>query len=107
MSRARAIEWLLFVATLAWAAHRTLFPLSETDLFFHLKLGDVIVATHHIPFRNLFSFTYPNQADPDLAWAFQVLMSLLYRLDGFRAIVIVKTLLVTLAVALVWLACRR
>ncbi|HWE30308.1 MAG TPA: hypothetical protein VHB97_20020, partial [Polyangia bacterium] len=107
MSRARVIEYLLFVAALAWAAHRTLFPLSETDLFFHLKLGDIIVATHHIPFRNLFSFTYPNHPDPDLAWAFQVLVSLLYRAGGFAAIVLAKTALVTAAVALVWLACRR
>jgi hypothetical protein len=107
MPRARAVEWLLFVATLAWAAHRTLFPLAETDLFFHLKLGDLIVATRHIPFRNLFSFTYPDQPDPDLAWAFQVAVSLLYRAGGFAAIVIAKTLLVVAALALTWCACRR
>lgn len=106
-SRATAIEYLLLAATLAWAAHRTLFPLSETDLFFHLKLGDLIVATHHIPFRNLFSFTYPDRPDPDLAWAFQVMVSLLYRAGGFAAIVIAKTLLVVAAVALVWRACRQ
>ena len=92
---------------LAWAAHRALFPLSETDLFFHLKLGDLIVASHHIPFRNLFSFTYPDHPDPDLAWAFQVLMSLAHRAGGFAAIVVVKSALVVAAAALVWLACRR
>ncbi|MCU1282434.1 MAG: hypothetical protein JWM53_5980, partial [bacterium] len=90
-----------------WAAHRALFPLSETDLFFHLKLGDLIVATHHIPFRNLFSFTYPDHADADLAWAFQVLVSLVYRAGGFGAIVVVKTLFVVAATALGWIACRR
>jgi len=92
---------------LAWAAHRALFPLSETDLFFHLKLGQLILARHHIPFRNLFSFTYPDHADPDLAWAFQVLVALAYRAGGFAAIVVVKTALVVAATALVWLACRR
>ena len=94
-------------ATLGWAAHRALFPLSETDLFFHLKLGDLIVATRRIPFRNLFSFTHPDHPDPDLAWAFQVMVSLLHRAGGFGAIVVVKTLLVVTAVALVWRACRR
>jgi hypothetical protein len=98
---------LVAVAVVAWAAHRALFPLSETDLFFHLKLGDLIIATRHIPFRNLFSFTYPDHPDPDLAWAFQVLVSLVYRAGGFGAIVVLKTLLVALAVALVWVACRR
>ena len=72
-----------------------------------MKLGDLIVATHHVPFRNLFSFTFPDHADPDLAWAFQVLVSLAYRAGGFPAIVVVKTLLVAAAVALVGLACRR
>jgi hypothetical protein len=81
--------------------------MAETDLFFHLKLGDLIVATRHIPFRNLFSFTYPDHPDPDLAWAFQVLVSLVHRAGGFGAIVVVKTLLVVAAVALVGRACRR
>ena len=72
-----------------------------------MKLGDLIVATRHIPFRNLFSFTYPNHPDPDLAWAFQVLVSLAYRAGGFSAIVVVKTLFVVAAVGFVGLACRR
>lgn len=95
------------VATLAWAAHRALFPLTETDLFFHLKLGDLIVATRHIPFANLFSFTHPEHPDPDLAWAFQVLVSLTWRAGGFAAVVVLKALLVVAATALVWRACRK
>jgi hypothetical protein len=106
-TRSAVATRLLAVAVVAWAAHRALFPLSETDLFFHLKLGDLIVATRHIPFRNLFSFTYPDHPDADLAWAFQVLMSLTYRAGGFGAIVVLKTLLVAAAVALSWIACRR
>jgi tetratricopeptide (TPR) repeat protein len=106
-TRAQRATQLLWLATLAWAAHRALFPLAETDLFFHLKLGDLIVATRHIPFRNLFSFTYPDHPDPDLAWAFQVAVSLAYRAGGFAAIVVGKTLLVVAATALLWGACRR
>lgn len=106
-TRAERATQLLLLATLAWAAHRALFPLAETDLFFHLKLGDIIVATRHIPFRNLFSFTHPEHVDPDLAWAFQVLVSLVHRAGGFAAIVIVKTVLAVAATALLWLACRR
>ena len=81
--------------------------MSETDLFFHLKLGDLIRARHAIPFRNLFSFTWPDSPDPDLAWGFQVLVSLLHSAGGFPAIVLLKTLLVTLAAALVHRTARR
>ena len=96
----------MFVATLLWAAHRALFPLAETDLFFHLKLGEIILATHHIPFVNLFSFTYPHHPDPDLAWAFQVAVALIHRRCGFGGIVIFKTAAVVAAIALAWRACR-
>jgi hypothetical protein len=95
-------ERALLVATLAWAAHRALFPLSETDLFFHLKLGEIILATHHVPLRNLFSFTYPQYPDPDLAWAFQVTMALAHRAGGFAAIVLFKTAATVAAAALAW-----
>jgi tetratricopeptide (TPR) repeat protein len=105
--RARLPALLLLSATLAWAAHRALFKLSETDLFFHLKLGEIIVDTQRLPLRNLFSFTYPDHPDPDLAWAFQVLMALAHRLGGFAAIVVTKTLLVVAAVALLWRAIER
>ena len=79
----RALAAALAVATLGWVAHFALVPMSETDLFFHLKIGDLIRATGAIPFRNLFSFTFPDQPDPDLAWGFQVLVSSLYGLGGF------------------------
>src|SRR5438128_3624188 len=103
----QALRRVLFVATVAFAAHRALAPMGETDLFFHLKLGDEILARGAIPFRNLFSFTYPDAPDPDLAWAFQVLMSLLYRAGGFAAIVLFKVAAVTAAAALVQRTCRR
>jgi hypothetical protein len=82
------VRWLrpaLVLVALAFVAHRCLTPLAETDLFFHLKLGDLIRERHAIPFRNLFSFTYPDHDDPDLAWGFQVAVSWLYALGGFPA----------------------
>jgi len=106
MSRPRA-GFFLAAAVLLFAAHRALTPMRETDLFFHLKIGQLILERHAIPFRNLFSFTYPDAPDPDLAWAFQVLMAAAYRLGGFAAIVVVKTLLFVAACALVWAVARR
>lgn len=96
----------LVVASLAFVAHRALVPLAETDLFFHLKLGDLIRAQHAIPFRNLFSFTYPDHPDPDLSWGFQVAVSWLYAQGGFPAIVVFKTTLIVVASALAWRAAQ-
>src|SRR4030095_13590687 len=62
------------LAALVRGVHLALTPLIETDLFFHLKIGERILDRHAIPFQNLFSFTYPAHPDPDLSWAFQVVV---------------------------------
>ncbi len=98
---------LLYAALLLFVVCRALRPMAETDLFFHLKLGDIIVSQHTIPFRNLFSFTFPSHPDLDLSWAFQALVSLCYRADGFAAIVVLKVGCVALTVVLVHHAGRR
>src|SRR6185312_8453504 len=61
---------------------------------------------HAIPFRNLFSFTYPDHDDPDLSWGFQVTVSWLYEHGGFPAIVLYKAALVTIASACCYRAAR-
>jgi hypothetical protein len=102
----RRERWL-WAAVLLFAAHRALVPMAETDLFFHLQLGDLIRARHAVPFRNLFSFTHPEYPDPDLATGFQLLVSLLFSLGGFAAIVAGKCALFVAAVALAFRAARR
>jgi hypothetical protein len=97
----------LFAALLLFALHRALQPMRETDLFFHLKIGQLILERHAIPFRNLFSFTHPDAVDPDLSWGFQVLVALAFRAGGFPAIVLLKALLFTTACALALLVSRR
>jgi len=91
----------VWAALLGVVTHLALVPLVETDLFFHLKLGQLIVERHAIPFINLFSFTYPAHADPDLCWAFQVLVAGVYGAAGFSGIVVLKTALIVAAAAVV------
>jgi hypothetical protein len=67
----------------------------------------VILQQHRIPFRNLFSFTYPDHPDPDLAWGFQVMVALLYRLTGFSGLVLGKVMLVVVAAGLTLWTCDK
>ncbi len=101
VSRLCALAALGLVAALATA------PMGENDLFFHLALGQRILATGAIPFRNLYSFTWPGYPDPDLAWGFQVLVAWLHAHAGFAAIVLLKVALVSAAAALAYLVARR
>jgi hypothetical protein len=95
------------VALLLVVASLCLVPMAETDLFFRLRTGDEILRTHALPARNLFSFTFPDHPDPDPAWLFDVLVAALYRLGGFPAVVIGKTVVVVAVFAAAYHLCRR
>ena len=45
--------------------------MDETDLFFNLRLGELILGSGRVPTENLLSFTCPHATDINLAWLFQ------------------------------------
>ncbi|HEY5284557.1 MAG TPA: hypothetical protein VIM14_17330 [Polyangia bacterium] len=92
---------LLFVAGLC------LSPVQETDLFFRLASGEQFLRTGRILHRNLFSFTFPDTPYLDSAWLFDTAVALLYRLGGFPAVVLGKTLVILFIAALAYRTCRR
>ncbi|HJX52162.1 MAG TPA: tetratricopeptide repeat protein [Polyangia bacterium] len=92
---------VLFVAGLC------LVPLQETDLFFRLANGEEILRTGHVPGRNLFSFTFPDQPYLDSAWLFDLATAGLYRLGGFPAVVAGKTAIVVATFVAAYLLVRR
>jgi len=97
----------LLGASLVLVASLCLQPVTESDLFFRLKVGQQILADHHLMGRNLFSFTAPDHPDLDLAWLFEVAAALAFRAGGFPGVVWLKTALVVLALAVAFIACRR
>jgi len=95
------------LALLVFVAGLCLVPISESDLYFRLKVGQEILARGWLLDRNLFSFTYPDHPDLDLAWGFEVAVALLYRWGGFPAIVVAKTAVVLAAFAAAFALARR
>lgn len=103
--RWEAALWL--VALLLFAATRCLVPMDETDLFFNLRLGDLIRGTHQVPRANVLSFTHPEARDINLAWLFQVLLSWVFEHGGLAATVVLKTAFVEATLALLFAAAFR
>ncbi len=98
----------LLVALLAFVAGRCLVPMDETDLFFNLRLGEMILQTGRVPRTNVLSFTWPHHPDVNLAWIFQIFLALVHRLGGIPATVVLKTVLVLTTIAVLWrVALRR
>jgi tetratricopeptide (TPR) repeat protein len=98
----------LLIVLLFFVASRCLVPMDETDLFFNLRLGEIILHTGRVPTENLLSFTYPHATDINLAWLFQILLALVHRAAGIPGTVLLKTAFVLAAwAALYRVAVRR
>ncbi|HTV33465.1 MAG TPA: hypothetical protein VME69_10265 [Methylocella sp.] len=76
--------------------------LQDQDPLWHIKLGEVILATHHVPDRDLFSYTMAGAPYYDMQWLSQVIMSLAYKLGGFGGVVALTALAAALAFALLY-----
>src|SRR5580698_9444233 len=59
--------------------------MAESDLFFHLKAGQEILARHGLPGRNLYSFTAPDYPDLDTSWLAEVGAAAVFGRGGYPA----------------------
>jgi tetratricopeptide (TPR) repeat protein len=104
----RGPELAALAALLLFVAGRCLVPMDETDLFFNLRLGDIILGQHTVPRTNLLSFTHPEARDLNLAWLFQIVLALAYHAGGIAGTVLLKTTFVLATWALLFrVALRR
>jgi len=93
---------------LLFVAGRCLVPMDETDVFFNLRLGEIVLATHRVPTENLLSFTHPHATDVNLAWLFQIVLALAHRAAGIPGTVLLKTAFVLAAWSMLYrVAIRR
>jgi tetratricopeptide (TPR) repeat protein len=103
-----ALRLVLLLILLLFVAGRCLVPMDETDLFYNLRLGEIVLATHAVPRTNLLSFTAPGFPDPNLAWVFQILLALAHRAAGIPGTVVLKTAFVVATFAVLYrVALRR
>jgi tetratricopeptide (TPR) repeat protein len=98
----RAWAWASAGTLLLFVAGRCLQPMDETDLFYNLRLGEIILHSRTVPRTNLLSFTNGDFPDPNLAWLFQIVLALAYRVGGIAGTVVLKTAFVTATFALLF-----
>ena len=68
------------VATIA----RTFFV--DPDVWWHIKQGEVILATHHVPTKDIYSLTLAGRPWTAYEWFGDVLLATAYRLGGMRGL---------------------
>lgn len=98
---------ILFSLVLLWTFLTCCFPLCDTDFWWHLRTGELIVERGEIPGVDWFTFTDWDKPWIDLHWGFQLLITALYHLGGGRLVVFVKATILTATVAISWQATGR
>ncbi len=74
------------------------------DIGRHLKIGEIIWDTHHIPKINLFSYTEPNAPFINHHWLSEVVFYLLSIWIGLKGLIIFKAGILLTALFLLWRA---
>jgi hypothetical protein len=80
---------------------------NDPDLWFHLKLGQVIWTTHSIPTTDTFSFTAYGHPWIAHEWLAQLGIYAVYRLGGYPGLMLGFAVLASLLFVLVYVLCFR
>lgn len=105
MNRKLAIKILLMAALVFFVFSFTFTTGSEfsQDLGRHIKLGEIMMTSHVMPYTNLFSFTYPDFPFINHHWLPEIIYYLLYTFGGSFLLTLLKPLFIIGAcVVLVW-----
>jgi hypothetical protein len=104
--RHKVIQYIPIIICMALAAFFVYFPITDSDIFWHLAAGREMVAQKHVLYTDPFAFTLASPRWIDLHWLFQLLMYGIYSLGGFTAIIGFKLLIVACIAAILCLTHR-
>jgi tetratricopeptide (TPR) repeat protein len=97
----------LIAAFLALTFLLGVFPLKDTDFWWHLRTGEIIRATGKVPHTDWYTFTVPDHRWIDLHWLYQIALSWGYDHGGIEALNLAKCAITTVAVFFLVTARRR
>ena len=80
---------------------------NDPDLWFHLKLGQVVWNTHSIPSTDTFSFTASGHSWTAHEWLAELGMYAVYHLGGYSGLMLAFSILASLLFVLVYVLCYQ
>ena len=97
-----------------WASLPVLVPALVTlmstmltiDLAYHVRAGDLIIATHSIPRVDTFTFTMAGRPWLDQQWGAQLLMASVHRAGGWAGLSVLRAILIGASFGMIYRACR-
>jgi tetratricopeptide (TPR) repeat protein len=107
MGLSKQFATLVIALALVFPFLLALEKIHESDSLWHLKTGEWILAHGQVPHADFYSSTVPGKPWLDWEWLFQVGMRGVFVAGGFKALVVLKALLVALSGLLIFESCRR
>jgi tetratricopeptide (TPR) repeat protein len=101
----RLTRLLPLLAVLAGTFWLCFFKVCDPDVFWQLKVGEVILDTGRMVRTNIFAATFPDHPFFNTEWLFQVVLALAYRAGGWGGVAALKTLLVLLLAGTLYATC--
>ena len=101
--RGTFLAWLCFAGVIFLVSLLNFHTLADTDIFWHLRTGEVILHNRRIPDKDIFSFTMSGQDWIDVQWLFQICIYFFYKLGGYAGMIILGALVSALTWMLVLL----
>lgn len=95
------LGWLCFAGLLVLAFLLSFHTLVDTDIFWHLKTGELIFQTRRVPLEDIYSFTAAGREWIDSQWLFQLAVYSLHRISGYSGIIVFSSLLACLTLLLI------
>ncbi|MFI5460698.1 MAG: tetratricopeptide repeat protein [Isosphaerales bacterium] len=103
----RAADGCLIVLFLMLTFLLGAFPLKDTDIYWHLRTGDLIRQTGHVPRADIFTFSNAGRPWIDLHWLFQIAVSWVHERGGVVALSLAKCAVTCVAMLFLLTARRR
>ncbi len=82
-------------------------PIQDVDIFWQVKLGQLMIATGELVEHDVFTYTHAGAPTPTLGWLAQVIYAWLYDLGGWRAIQMLHATLFAAAFGIAGLTASR
>ena len=101
MSRAAAQRLALAIVITFGVLAGGLTKIADLDFWWHLKAGELIIKTHSIPAKDVFSYTALGREYVDHEWLFQAIEYVTYSAGGPMGIALLKCLLIALTLLIV------
>jgi tetratricopeptide (TPR) repeat protein len=96
-----AVSLLVLVAALAWT------PISNNDIWLHLKTGSLILERGAVPRAEEYTYTREGAPLVDHEWLSQVIFSLCFGALGLAGLSLLKTLITAATLAVVFIEAAR